>query len=107
VSSRASKSTRLLAHGRTLPPTAFGGLQHGICHVVSGEGVAKRRRQGLASYSGDQKLGELMNERMFVPDLQAGHPPVLHIRMITIGDVNAAPAPQLPFVTMVEPLEAM
>ena len=46
-----------------------------------------------------------MDEGVLVADLQAGHPPVLHIRMIAIGDVDAAPAAQPAFVAMIEILQ--
>ena len=54
-----------------------------------------------------QKIGELMNERVLVSDLQARHPPVLHIRMIAVGDVDASPSAQLALIAMIEELDAM
>ena len=48
-----------------------------------------------------------MHERVFVADLQTRHPPVLHVRVVAVGDVDAAPAAGSPFVTMIEPLQAM
>ena len=48
-----------------------------------------------------------MDERVLVSDLQSGHPPVLHVRVIAVADVHAPPAAQLAFVAMVEPLQAM
>ena len=46
----------------------------------------------LPSPSASQEIGELMDERVLVADLQARHPPVLHVRMVAVGDVDAAPA---------------
>ena len=45
-----------------------------------------------------------MDECVLVPNLQAGHPPVLHVGMIAVGDMHAAPAPQRPLVAVIEPL---
>ena len=48
-----------------------------------------------------------MGEGVLVTDLQAGHPPVLHVGMVAIGDMDAPPAAQAAFVGVIEPLEAM
>jgi hypothetical protein len=53
------------------------------------------------------EVRELVNERMFVADLEPGNPPVLHVWVIAIGDVNALPAAQLAFIAIVEVLEPM
>ena len=42
---------------------------------------------------------------MLVADLQPRHPPVLHIGMIAVGDVDVPPAPQPAFIAMVEILQ--
>jgi len=39
---------------------------------------------------------------MFVSDWQTGHPPVLHIGMIAVGNVDRTPAPNFSFVAIVE-----
>ena len=39
-----------------------------------------------------KKIGDLVNEGVFVADLQSRNPPVLHVRMVAVGDVNALPA---------------
>src|SRR5262245_60395489 len=102
---RLSYGTRLLRDGDRLPSTGLRGLKDRVGHVIGGEAVAERRRRALACRGGVEEIGELVDERVLVADLQAGHPPVLHIRMIAVGDVDAAPAAQLPLVSMVEPLE--
>ena len=43
-----------------------------------------------------------MNKRVFVPDLQTGHPPLLHVRVVPVGNVNAFPAAQPAFIAMIE-----
>ena len=44
---------------------------------------------------------------MLVADLKPWHPPVLHVRMVAVGNVDAAPSARAPLVAMVEPLQAM
>ena len=44
---------------------------------------------------------------MFVSDWQTGHPPVLHIRMVTICYMDASPSAQLAFIPMIEETDAV
>src|SRR5438445_433022 len=44
---------------------------------------------------------------MLVADLQPGHPPVTHIRMVAIRDVNASPPAHAPLVAVIEVLQSM
>ena len=53
------------------------------------------------------EIGKLVDEGVLVADLQPGHPPVLHVGMIAVGDVHAAPAAHPPFVAVIEVLDAM
>src|SRR5687767_12844707 len=48
-----------------------------------------------------------MNETMFVADLETRHPPVLHVRMITVTDVYRTPTAGLAFIAVIEVLQAM
>ena len=45
-----------------------------------------------------------MDERLRVADLQAGNPPVFHVGMIAVGDVNRFPAANFAFVFVIETL---
>src|SRR5262245_16632751 len=54
-----------------------------------------------------QKICELVNECVFVSDLQTRDPPAFHIRMIAVGHMDASPASDLPFVPMIEELDSM
>ena len=54
-----------------------------------------------------RKIGDLMDEGVLVADLQTGHPPARHIRMIGIGDVDASPAAQAAFIAVIEKLQAV
>src|ERR1051325_1738282 len=46
-----------------------------------------------------------MNEGMLVADLQAGNPPVLHVRMVAVGDMDALPSAEPAFVAVIEELQ--
>src|SRR5207249_5497729 len=52
---------------------------------------AERRSGGVAHCSGCEEIRELVDEGVFIADLQARHPPVLHIRMVPVCHMNAAP----------------
>jgi hypothetical protein len=54
-----------------------------------------------------KEVSHLVNERVLIADLQPGHPPVLHVGMIAVRDVNALPSPQPPFIAVIEILETV
>src|SRR5262245_56685338 len=74
------------------PAMIFRGLQDGVGHLVRGQPLAERGRGALSFGGGGQEIGSLMDERMFVPDLQTGYPPVAHVRMVAIRNVQTAPS---------------
>ena len=55
-----------------------------IGHAIGRETLAECRRRGLAGRHALEEVGELVDERVLVADLQSRHPPVLHVRMIAI-----------------------
>jgi len=68
------------------------------------------RKVGAASRaigSRREEIGGLVDEGVLVADLQSGHPPVLHVRVVAIGDVYASPAAQAAFVAVIEVLQAV
>ena len=89
------------------PLPRLGRFQHGIGHVVGRQTIAECRRGLFASAQRLQKIRELVNEGVLVADLQTRHPPVFHVGMIAIRDVHAAPAARLPFIAVIEILNAM
>ncbi len=48
-----------------------------------------------------------MHEALGITDLQSRHPPVLHVRLISISHVDAAPTADNPFIAVIEDFEAM
>jgi hypothetical protein len=63
--------------------------------------------RGLARSRLFKEVGDLMHERVLVADLQARDPPVVHVGLIAVGDVNGAPAADDRFVAVIEVLQAM
>src|SRR5438094_6877088 len=97
----------LLRDGDLLPAAALRRFEDRVGDGVGREPVAEGRRRALAARRRLQEVGELVDERVLVADLQTRHPPVLHVRMIAVRDVDAAPAAQRSFVAVIEPLQTM
>ena len=49
----------------------------------------------------------MVDEGVFVTDLQTGNPPFVHVGMVAIGHVDGTPSSKIAFVLVVEPLEAV
>ncbi len=61
----------------------------------------------LASFQRFQKIGNLVDECVFVTDVQTGNPPIAHVRHVTIANVNTAPTTHNRVVTMIKVLQAV
>ena len=59
----------------------------------------------LAAFS--RKSATWWTKRVLVADLQARHPPVLHVRLVAVGDVDRPPAADDGLVAVVEVAEPM
>src|SRR5688572_4136041 len=94
----SAASVPLAPHG--LPLTGLGRFQHRVGDVVGRERVAEGRRCRVTAGETCEEIGGLVDEGMLVADLQAGHPPMAHIGMLAVADVDRAPAAQLAFVAM-------
>src|SRR5262249_34894677 len=77
-------------------------FQHGVGDVVRLQRFAEGGRCALTIGQGREKVGSLMNEGMLVADLQSRHPPVLHVGMVAIRDVDAAPSADASLVLVIE-----
>src|SRR5215831_4458445 len=77
-------------------------FQHRIGDLIRRQSISESRSCLFTRTNGLEKVGELVSKRMLVTDLQTGYPPMLHIRMLSISDVQASPAPQLAFITVIE-----
>jgi hypothetical protein len=75
--------------------------------MIGGQTVLEIRSKRAALTGCLQKISDLMNECVLIANLQTGHPPILHVGMITVGDVNALPSAQTSLITMIEELQTM
>ena len=92
---------------RPLPLTRLRRAQDSASHLIGGEAVAECRRGRLARFKAVDEVGGLMDEAVLVADLEPRHPPVLHIRMIAVRDVERPPAAYDSLIAMVEILQAV
>ena len=104
-----SWASRILLFGvqraHSLPFARLRRFQHSVGDQIGRQPVAERGLGGRTAPERFEKVGELVGERVLVADLQAGHPPPLHVRMIAVGDVDALPAAQLAFIAVIEKLQ--
>src|SRR6266545_263782 len=90
-----------------LPSAGFGGSEYSVANELGFQRVAERRPGGFAGFDSLQKIRDLVNEAVLVADLQARHPPMFHVRLIAVADVDRAPAADQAFVAVIEVLQAM
>lgn len=89
-------------------PLAVGGAcQDCIADALGFQGVFEGWVGWFAGVETLEEIGDLVGERVFVTDLQTWDPPVAHVGLVSIGDVNAAPASNDRVVVVIEVLEAM
>src|ERR1043166_2566843 len=85
----------------------FAGLEDGIADILCFERIPEVGAGAFTFGEGGEEVGDLMNESVFITDLQTRYPPVLHVRMFAIGDVDRAPAAQPAFIAIIEVLQAV
>ena len=56
----------------------------------------------MARLDACQEIGNLMHEGVLVADLQPWHPPMVHVRLIPIGNVDRPPTANDTVVCMIE-----
>ena len=88
-----------------LPFLGSSGFQDGVADELSLEGVSKSGAGRFAFGDAVEEIGDLMNKTVLVTDLQAGHPPLAHVRMVAIGNMDSAPATEPAFVAVFEVLQ--
>jgi hypothetical protein len=87
--------------------TFWRGFEDGVADVLGFEGVAEGGRRGFSCLEVFEEIGDVVDEGVFVADLEAGDPPVVHVGHVAVGDVDGAPAADDGFVAVVEPVEAV
>ena len=75
------------------PPTGRGGaVEHGVANLLRPQGGADGGLEGRPALQAGEEVGQGVDERVLVADGAAGHPPVLHVGVLEIGDVDPLPA---------------
>ena len=104
-------SDRFLAalpvHAGGLPIPLSCGLEDGITDLGGFQRVTEGGSAGLAVLDRIEEVGDLVHEGVLVADLQTGHPPLVHVRLIAVGDVDVVPASDERVVAVVEVFEAV
>ncbi len=90
-----------------LPLTTFCAVEYGLADLLGFEGIAEGWVAGFSGFDGSEEVGDLVNEGVFVADLESGHPPFIHVGHIAIGAVDLVPAADDGVIAMVEVFEAM
>ena len=89
------------------PLTGGGGGQHRIGNAVGFERVAESRCGRLSGCDTLEEVGHLVNERVLETNLHAGDPPLVHVGLVAVTEVNRTPAAKHAFVAVIEILQAM
>lgn len=89
------------------PGSGLGAGEDGLADTLGFEGIAEGWAAGFAGFEALEEISDLVDEAMFVADLEAGDPPILHVGLVAIGDVDASPASDDTFIAMIEVAESM
>ena len=87
------------------PTTLCGRGQDRITDLGGFKGIAEGWITGLPTAQGRQEVCHLMHEGVLVTDTEPGNPPLVEITVVTVTDVNAAPAADRALVGVVEILK--
>ena len=72
----------------TLPAATRGRVEHGLADFLRFVGILEGRPAILTGFKGFEEICHLMHERMFVSDAQSRYPPLIHVRLFAIGDMD-------------------
>src|SRR4029077_16640904 len=82
-------------------------LEHSMHNSFGRHRMLKRRFGRFLFVQRIQKICDLMNKPMFEANRQAWYPPVGHVRMISVRDMDRSPAAKGTFIPVIEPLQPM
>src|SRR5678815_5124900 len=74
-----------------LPGSGFSGLNHSLTNFFCFEGIPECRRTGFSTIQAFNEISGLVDEGMLISNTKSRHPPLVHIRLITICNMNRAP----------------
>ena len=75
-----------------LPDAVLCGCEDRVADFRGLEGVVEGRVAWDTFVEALQEVGHLMDEGVLVADAETGHPPLVHVRHVAVGDVHAPPA---------------
>src|SRR5580704_6385017 len=84
----------LLGKRYRFPFPAGGRFQDCIGYIIGRETIPEVGRKAAALTGCRKEIRYLVNEGVFVAYLQSRHPPILHVGMIAVSNMNALPAAQ-------------
>ena len=70
------------------PLVMLGRVEDRVADGLGFEGIAESRGGRLVLGQVVEKVGDLMHERVFIANLKAGNPPLLHVWHVAVGDVH-------------------
>src|SRR5215469_6080653 len=76
------------------------GFQHCVGYEIGSQAVPKGWGSRAILGEGEKEIGTLVNEGVFVADLQSRNPPVFHVWMVSVGDVNTLPPAQVALIAV-------
>ena len=91
---------------RGLPQTGFSRFKHSISYQISSVRVSKCWRGPFATQSNDE-IGGLMHKTFRITDPKAWHPPIAHVRVFAVGDMNLAPTARRSLIPVIEILQSV
>ncbi len=94
------------------PATGFGRVKNGFANVLRFQGIAEIGAEGtfLARTVAFHEVSELIDEGMFVANVEARYPPLVHVWVLAsvVGDMDRAPTACLwIFLVVLEVLQSV
>src|SRR5262245_11146680 len=87
----AAQQRILLGFFYFFPAAGARGFENCVTDILGVQSVAERWGNWLFLLQALDEVRDLVDKGVFVADLQTGHPPVLHIRMLAIRDMHRLP----------------
>src|SRR5262249_24566206 len=101
-----NRTLRSHRHDR-LPTAHLGRVEDGVADRLRRQGLAERGAGGLTGGEVLEEVGHVVHEGVLVANLEARHPPVLHVGLVAVGNVDRPPAADDRVVAVVEVLESV
>src|SRR6218665_1678682 len=90
------------SHSDALPGPVLAAGENRVADLLGLEGVPEGRAARLTLGRPFEEVPHVVHEAVLVADLQARHPPLVHVRVLAVGDVDRPPAAELSFVPLLK-----